>query len=421
MRHASDLSLEVVVLLILGAFMLLFGVLLLAIKDGALPYTRDSAYGVFLVLVSFQTITMGKSPFGDLHRSWGLIIMGLGTGTFGMAACFIPGYLTEAIRVLVGLILSLGGPTLTVRLMASQGARKAWAGGSGMLKQLVVSCLLVYGLSFATGLITLFPGILGDGQTALLLICYGLAFFYLAWCLWRVAGIQGAHGYALPAQSAAGRSRPEAGWRAKLFAETSLPLSQAVLLMLAILLGFLGLLLFPVNLGLVAFSADGQLGLLLTLMAIQMMAMGDTPLGQYRRSWLMIALGLLLAGLGIFSSIVPGVVTVLVTVLLGPLNILGGAILLAKRFAPRLRKTACDPADQAAVPPVVKKLAATQTALNLAAILFGISMLLPGLLPGLLVAGILVVNGVLLLVLTSLLGEINALLGGQATEQGAAP
>lgn len=176
MRHASDLSLEVVVLLILGAFMLLFGVLLLAIKDGALPYTRDSAYGVFLVLVSFQTITMGKSPFGDLHRSWGLIIMGLGTGTFGMAACFIPGYLTEAIRVLVGLILSLGGPTLTVRLMASQGARKAWAGGSGMLKQLVVSCLLVYGLSFATGLITLFPGILGDGQTALLLICYGLAF-----------------------------------------------------------------------------------------------------------------------------------------------------------------------------------------------------------------------------------------------------
>jgi hypothetical protein len=67
-RAESDLSLEVVILLILGVFMFLFGLLLFKINTGELPYTPDSTYGLFLVIVSFQVITMGKTPFGDLRR-----------------------------------------------------------------------------------------------------------------------------------------------------------------------------------------------------------------------------------------------------------------------------------------------------------------------------------------------------------------
>ena len=58
--------------------------------------------------------------------------------------------------------------------------------------------------------------------------------------------------------------------------EASLPLLPAILILLGILNTFLGLILFPVGLGMLPFSPDGQLGLLLTIMAIQTMTLGDT-------------------------------------------------------------------------------------------------------------------------------------------------
>ena len=64
-----------------------------------------------------------------------------------------------------------------------------------------------------------------------------------------------------------------------LFGEASLPLSIALVIPVGVLLVLLGLLLFPVNQGLIPFSPDGQLGLLLVIMAIQMLALGETPVG----------------------------------------------------------------------------------------------------------------------------------------------
>jgi len=69
MWKESDLSLEVVVLLIFGVFGLIYGLLLFKIYAGDLPYNPDSTIGLFLLIVSFQIITMGKTPFGDLRRS----------------------------------------------------------------------------------------------------------------------------------------------------------------------------------------------------------------------------------------------------------------------------------------------------------------------------------------------------------------
>lgn len=41
----SDLTIEVVILIIFGIFMLLFGLLLFQIHTGVLPYAQDSTYG----------------------------------------------------------------------------------------------------------------------------------------------------------------------------------------------------------------------------------------------------------------------------------------------------------------------------------------------------------------------------------------
>lgn len=190
-----------------------------------------------------------------------------------------------------------------------------------------------------------------------------------------------------------------------LFGEASLPLSIALIIPVGVLLVLLGLLLFPVNQGLIPFSPDGQLGLLLVIMAIQMLALGETPVGQYRRSWLLIGIGIVFAALGIFSCIVPGILTDVIRMLLAFLNIAGGAILLTKRFLPMLQGTG-SAAELAHLPPIYKRLLGTLTVLNVVAIAFGISMLLPGLVPGMVIAGIVVINGLLLLSLASILIKI---------------
>jgi hypothetical protein len=159
-----DLSLEVVILLILGVFMLLFGILLIKIRTGDLPYTPDSTYGLFLVIVSLQIITMGKTPFGDFRRSYMVVVIGICTAILGMIACFIPGLLTTLIQKLIGIILFVGGIALLLQLFISEEKAKKWIKISGILLQLTIACSLVYLVSIILGLITLLPGITTDLQ-----------------------------------------------------------------------------------------------------------------------------------------------------------------------------------------------------------------------------------------------------------------
>ncbi len=58
------------------------------------------------------------------------------------------------------------------------------------------------------------------------------------------------------------------------------------------------------------------------------------------------------------------------------------------------------------VPPVVSRLSGTQIVLNSVTIAFGISMLLPGLVPSLVVAVILLIIGPLLFIMASLIQKV---------------
>jgi hypothetical protein len=186
--------------------------------------------------------------------------------------------------------------------------------------------------------------------------------------------------------------------------------------MLGVLLLLLGALLFPINQGIIPFSADGELGLLLVIMAIQMTALGETPIGEYKRSWLLVSIGIVFAALGAFSCIVPGILTSMLQIFLGTLNILGGVILLIKRFFPMMSDIKHPPSEPVVLPPIVKKLLITQTVLNFVAIAFGLSMLLPGLIPTMLVPGILILNGLLLFVLGYILHKITKIQEQTTTE-----
>jgi len=194
----------------------------------------------------------------------------------------------------------------------------------------------------------------------------------------------------------------------RFFRDASLSLPVALLILVGVFLTLLGVLLFPVNIGVIPFSPDGQLGLLLVIIAIQMMTLGETPIGQYNRSWFLIALGIVFAAMGIVSCIVPGILTGVIRVLIGLLNIIGGAVLLTKRVLPVLHTARYPGAEPVVFPPVINHLLVTQTVLNIVAIAFGITMLIPGLVPGIVIAGILVINGLLLFVLAYILQQVEA-------------
>lgn len=390
-REESDLSLEVVILLILGVFMFLFGLLLFKISTGELPYTPDSTYGLFLVIVSFQVITMGKTPFGDLRRSWVLVLIGIITAIVGMVACFIPGQLTEMVRILVGVLLFAGGISLLLQLLFFEGKARTWIKIPGVLQHLTVACGVVYVITIVLGLITLIPGITSNFQTALFLLIYGISIFYLAWCIQKVAR-------SYPPENLKSISK-EKGGLFKSLQSVSLSLSPAVVIMIGVLLFLLGCLLFPINQGTLPFSSDGELGLLTVILALQMTTLGETPLGQFKRSVIIIIVGIVFATLGIFSCIVPGILTGVLQILIGALNILGGVILLTMRFVPIIRGRKKHDPETGPPSSTVKKFMVTQTLLNLVAIAFGLSMIMPGMIPNTLVPVILIINGLLLFAL----------------------
>jgi hypothetical protein len=188
-RGELDLSVEVVLLLVFGLFFVLYGLLLFQINTGALLYSPDSTDGLFLVLVSLQIITMGKTPLGDLSRSWIVVMAGVGTAMLGCYATFVPGSVTVLVRVLAGLILVVGGLSLFVQLLTSEDKAKTWVKVGGILRQLTIVCGVVYVLEALVGVVALagvvvrVPGITAGPFVAALLLILGVSLFYCAWCV----------------------------------------------------------------------------------------------------------------------------------------------------------------------------------------------------------------------------------------------
>ena len=396
----TEFTLEPVIVLVLSVFMLLFGLLLFRIHTGELPYAPDSTYGLFLVIVALQVITLGQTPFGRIRRSWLVIMSGISAAIIGMGACFIPGSLSAIVRMLVGVILTFGGAALLLQLVLDRQKAATWITIPGILRHLTIACGLVYVMAFLLGLITLVPAITNDSFTSVLLIINGVSLFYLAWC---IQVTERTYPAATPVTA-----REEKTRRSFFLRDAPLPFTTAVLVFLGILLAFLAVLLVPISMGTLPFSPDGQFGLLLVIMAIQMLAVGETPVGQFRRSWPVVLVGLVFVTLGVFSCIVPGILTELLRIMLAILNIAGGLVPLALRLWPVVLQMRDPPAVPVSIPAPLKHLFITQAVLNLVGILFGISMLLPGLIPGMVVAAILFFNGLLLFLLAYILGRLPA-------------
>ncbi|MCJ7638303.1 MAG: hypothetical protein MUO70_00210 [Euryarchaeota archaeon] len=169
-----------------------------------------------------------------------------------------------------------------------------------------------------------------------------------------------------------------------LFREASLSVASAFSLFQGILLILLGFLVYGVEFGVFPLNSSGQLGLLLVFTSLQVLALGQLLGGQYRRSWWLMAIGIVFAGTGIVSCIVPGILTDVIRILLGLQNIITGVLFLALQLVvPTARGMKSPPAEPVTLPPLLKRLGLVVTVLMIVSIVFGLNMLIPVLLPSL--------------------------------------
>lgn len=368
-----DIPLEVAVLVVGALTLLLTGILLFPIAAGDLGYFEGGLYGLLLVIFGVEIITLGKTPFGDLRRSKGVVAAGALIAAVGIVTCFVPDLLGNVPRILLFVCFGPGGLALIVQMALDKTKARTWWASGGILRHVVFASASVYLLSMVVAALLWLDEMLTASATAVVILIFAVAVFYLAGVLQVVY-----------------RRYPETQEQ---YRDGDLSADVALLLLIGLFLVLLGALLVPISLGSLPSSGSAQLGLLMVIFAVQMLASGTTPLGPFPRSPVIIVFGLIFAAIGIVACIIPDVFLTPLTLIIGVINIAGGAITLTK-VAGQLGKPA-EPQESRS--PILFQLIVVQALMGLLAITFGASMLVTGLIPGAIVGVVLVANGCVLL------------------------
>jgi hypothetical protein len=382
----ADLYFDVVVLLVAGMAVTLTGLLLFPVYSGLIPYYENGVYGLLLFLFGLQTVSLGRTPAGDMCRTKAVLVLGVTVAAVGIVACFVPDVFTLVPKVVLIICLCMGGLLQLLQMLVSKDKLQAWLGYGGIFLYLAPACGAVYVFSMLAGLLVWEQGLFSASLTAISVLVYGFSIFVVAFLLQKIY-----------------RAYPQA---AKAPGDDfGLDADKAMLLLTGVFMLILGVLLVPVSFGRLPFSGSAQLGLLMVIFSIQMLASGGTPVGPFHRTWLVILFGFVFAALGIVSCVVPNVLVPFLTLLVGLLNLVGGAAGLVKIVVSAVKRMK----EADAVPTVLVHLSITQFVMNLVSILFGTSMLISNLIPGWIVGVILTANGCVLLYLMRLLIRIDRL------------
>jgi hypothetical protein len=393
MSKGSEPTLEIVILLVFGVFLLILGLLWFKIQSGEVPYNSNGTYGLLLVIFSLEIITLGRSPFGDFRRSWTLIILGACMAVLGTVACLIPGLMEGFIRELVGIFIFAGGIVSFLQLVVGKDQARTWIRTSSIHKHLTLALGLLYFIEVLVGLVTLLPSITTNTLTAVLYIIFGISFFYLAWCLQKIPKLDSPEEITASSSDTSNTKTDKKG-SFFLFQNANISTNIVLTFMSGLIVTLVAILLIPTGMGIFTFSFDSMYGLLMVMLALQVMALGNTPVGQFKLSWLLIIIGLTFISMGIVSCIVPGLLTNIMIILLAIWNLITGSIGLFKMGLPILDGIRHPPAEPTPIPPVMKKMLVTGIFLQIVLIIFGINNLLP-FVPDMALLGILFIMGIL--------------------------
>lgn len=389
----ADIPIDLVILMIAGLTMVIAGLLLFPVYLGLLPYYENGLYGLLIFIYALQITVLGKTPFGDVpQRPLSVLILGIFVACVGIITCFIPDLLKEIPRFLLFICFGPGGIILLLQMFFSKGKFPMWRKKGGILMTLALNCAAVYSLSIFISILLIDKNFISGGLVAFSVLLYGVLIFFLTAVLYKI--------YALYPDNT---ERQSGG--------VKLSDDRAVILITGVFMVVLGILLIPVTIGLLPFSGSAQLGLLVVIMSLQMVAFGNTPIRSFSRTWPLVWLGLFFGSLGIISCIIPWILVPTLTFIIALLNIGGGAIPFIKMLLSKQRDKGT---DRGFVPQVIKRLFLTQMLLNILSVVFGTSMLVKNLIPGPVIGIVLTANGSVLLYLLTLLFKIDEMKMGAA-------
>lgn len=366
----SKLGLESVVLLLFAMTMLILGFVLSTLFTGAIQYSVFGFYGITLFLFGFQIFALGKTPVGDAKQSPAVLIIGLIISLLGMVLCFttsVPEYIP---KYLIALILGVSGVVLLIGMFTSKNQYPLWKkSGDSLLMRLAFVSTIIYIFDILFALILILENIIPLTVKTVFAILFGVILFWFT-----VIRQKTLMKYPVPSPA--------------------ISLDILSILIFAIYLITLGILMIPTNLGLIEFTGSAQLGLLMVIFAVQTIAIGSTPIGAFRRTHLVVILGIIMAVLGITAIFVPNILVFTLTVLIGVLNILSAVIFFIKNI-PSIIKSK-EPVNK-----ISKQISTASFVMNILAFVFGLSMLISGLIPGFALSVILFIFGGAILYLIS--------------------
>ena len=316
----TNISLEVILLLVMGIVMLVLGCVLFLIAEGVLPYYEEGVVGLLLIIGSLQMQTTGKTQLGFLRRSWPVIITGFIIAMIGFVTCFVPGILGDFPKFLVVIFLGAGGILLLFQMFLSKDLYPLWKTlVDRVYTELYVSSGAVYILEILIALmiaLQMFWQVFFIPELwVIIFLAFGISLFYLAVTLHKI--------YQIHPESDISTTTP------------GIPLDLVMGMQFAVFMVVVGSLLFLVSLGLLPFAPSAQIGTMIVLLGVQALIVGNMMTFGFKRNWILLFIGLMFVAVGAFAVIVPDTILIFLSIFLGVFNILGGLYLFYILFGPK--------------------------------------------------------------------------------------
>ncbi|MDO5843897.1 MAG: hypothetical protein Q4Q53_01960 [Methanocorpusculum sp.] len=368
----SRIGLESVFLILFAMMMLILGVVLLTLPTGTIGYSAFGFYGVTLFLFGFQIISLGKTPIGDAKQSPLVFGAGLAVSILGIILCFTNSVPEFIPKYLIAGILFVSGIVLLIQMFVSKNLYPLWKkSGDPLLMRLALLCALVYIFDIIVAVFIFLDAIIPLVVKSVFALLFGILLL-----LFTVIRHKTDLKYPLSSQS------------------KSIGLNIISILIFAVYLIVLGVLLIYSGLSPIAITGSSQLGLMMVIFAIQTIAIGSTPIGPFKRTHLIVIIGIVLGVIGITAVFVPGVLDFTLTVLIGLLNIISAVLFFIKSIPPLIK-------SKEPMPKILKQITVSSIIMNIMAFTFGLSMLIPNLIPGSVIVFVLIIFGCLILYLVS--------------------
>lgn len=386
-RDSAAISVNALFFILFGCFSVIYGILLIPIDSGALVSDSGAASAMFVITFAIMIGFLGLTPVGTFTQTTFLFLLGLVLVLVGSVAFIAPGTLHGQIDyLLAAMLLGLGLIRLPIFLY------RRWRHRISVPTTFTVLYVAMHLLSLALGLQILFAW--SRGATIPLLIALGVCMLLLA----RQANDLGSR------EPASVPANPHGTASAPASTPMGLSLRYQLMVLLAASLIFCAVMVILGIMGVVPYSSRSSI-LFVFITAMQVMLVGDTPVRSFAPSWPLAFLGIFIASTAMVAAIIPG----LIDGFLGP--VIGVSNFLAATFgyvrlvdvARRAKSSPAGPTRRAMWKTII-----VADVVYFLLLLFGLNMLVPGLIPGLLMLVVLVFSGITLAWLSFLLNRVKS-------------